>query len=65
MKAFKMAFKPSFVTVDQNIGESLKCTLATFEASTSCRFQDIAVQNKEFYSYFRYCGGRLAFEKLA
>ena len=39
-------------TVEQNVGKSQKCILNKFELSTSCRFQNIAVQNQQFSSYF-------------
>ena len=34
-----------FFTIDQNIGKSLKCIFTKFELSSSCRFQNIAVQS--------------------
>ena len=37
-------------TADQNIRKSLKCNITKIEVSTSCRFQDIAVQNYQLYA---------------
>ena len=34
-----------FFSVGLNVEKSLKCILTKFELSTSCRFQDIAVQS--------------------
>ena len=41
-----------FFTVDLNDEISLKCILAKFNIFASCRFQDIAVQNQQFFPYF-------------
>ena len=42
----------NFFTLDQIFGKSLQCIFANFELSTSSRFQDIAVQNQQLFSYF-------------
>ena len=60
------------LTLVQNVGLNLKCILTKFELSTSCRFQDIAVLNRQFSSYstslLRFCqcyDRRFIFGKLA
>ena len=41
-----------FFTFDQNVGKSLKRISTKIEHSTSCRFQDIAVQSQQASFYF-------------
>ena len=41
-----------FFTVDQNVDIRLKSFHTEIEVSTSCRFQDNAVQNQQFSFYF-------------
>ena len=48
----KGAFRSKFFTYDQNAGKGSKCILTKLELSTSCHFQDIAVQSQRISFYF-------------
>ena len=41
-----------FFDVDKMLEKVVKCILAKFKLSTCCRFQDIAIQSKQFSSFF-------------